>query len=95
MKRWHSELSISKRNWSIHRRMHVEDNKRRNILFADPFVVECECDEQIGRFRKKDAYDCGNPRCFICHSDKFPEREITRQETISDISFKEQLEELK
>jgi hypothetical protein len=35
---------------------------------------------QLGRYRKKKALACRNPRCMICHSDKFPKREPTRQE---------------
>jgi len=24
----------------------------------------------VGYFRKRDIYDCGVPRCWVCHSDK-------------------------
>jgi hypothetical protein len=102
VKRWHQEFHIAKRNWKNHRRMHVESNIRRSVGLskyqqapgADPFIVDCQCDEQIGRFRKKDAYDCGITRCPICHSDKFPSRYSTIQEDIADLNFKEQLKEL-
>lgn len=33
-------------------------------------------------YRKHKALDCGNPRCHLCHSDKFPKREPTRQEVL-------------
>ena len=95
MRRWHEEVFITKRNWLTHRRFHVEANLARpKVIGGDPFVVDCECDEQMGRFRKKDAYDCGNTQCYMCHGDKFPKRTKTRQEEVADLSFKEQLSDL-
>ena len=96
MKRWHEEVHITQRNWLNHRRMHVQsniDNNSRNIG-GDPFEVDCECDEQMGRFRKMDAYDCGHTQCYGCHSDKFPKRYRTYQELVSELAMKEQLEDL-
>ena len=107
MKRWHQELTITLRNWRNHRRIHVDSNKRSqygavrkgNQLIAtdrigrDPYEVDCDCDEQIGRFRKIDAYDCGNTRCYMCHGDKHPKREKHEQELLSELSFREQLKE--
>lgn len=95
MKRWHSEITISTRNWRNHRRMHVEGNKRDSRRIGlDPYDVDCSCDNQIGRFRKKDAYDCGNTRCYVCHSDKLPKRSKHDQELMSELNFKEQMSEL-
>ena len=94
MKRYHDEIAGTMRQWKIHRRSHVESNKYRNRLGVSVYVVDCECDEQIGRFRKKDAYDCGNTRCGICHSDKFPKRTPHEQESISEMGFEEQIREL-
>jgi len=91
MKRWHDDYVVARREWKKHRRMHVEDNKDRNAVGKDPYEVDCTCDEQIGRFRKKDAYDCGKSRCFVCHSDKLPKRSKTDQELRSEISFREQV----
>lgn len=34
---------------------------------------------QAGRYRKLKAFDCGNPQCGICHSDKFPKRNDGKQ----------------
>jgi hypothetical protein len=93
MKRWHEDERIARREWKKHRRMHVESNKDRGKIGADPYVVDCECDEQIGRFRKKDAWDCGNTQCGVCHSDKFPKRSKHEHEILSELSFKEQLKE--
>jgi hypothetical protein len=36
--------------------------------------------EPLSNFRKRHPQDCGNPRCGLCHSDKYPRREPTRQE---------------
>lgn len=95
MKRWHQEIAITKRNWREHRRIHVESNKTwTREVGKDPYEVDCACDDQIGRFRKKDAYDCGNTRCYICHSDKLPKRSLHEQEQIADLSFREQVSEL-
>lgn len=99
MRRWHEDFTVSKREWKKHHRSHVESNKRSPYSFGsdrigkDPYEVDCPCDEQIGRFRKKDAWDCGKTQCYICHGDKYPKREKTRQELRSDISFEEQLKE--
>lgn len=89
MKRWHKEFHIAKREWRKHFRQHVESNKIRSEPGRDPYDVDCVCDQQVGRFRKTDNGDCGNTRCYICHSDKFPKRELTKQEVIANISFKE------
>jgi len=64
------------------------------LVGISPLVVECKCDDQIGRFRKKDAVDCGNPHCLICHAYKFPKRQRTQKEILFDLKMKEQLKEL-
>jgi hypothetical protein len=94
MKRWHEEQEVALREWKKHRRMHVESNQYRNRVGISAYAVECECDEQVGRFRKTDAYDCGNPRCGICHGDKYPKRFKHTQEIKSEFFFREQLREL-
>jgi len=97
MKRWHEEYNIFYRQWKIHRKSHVDFNKDRSgyRVGKDPYEVDCECDEQVGRFRKKDAWDCGNPQCGICHQDKFPKRQLTNKEIRSNISLKEQKNDYK
>lgn len=96
MKRWHNEEKIARREWRKHRQMHVDGNKRRtgrDRIGIDPDIVDCPCDDQIGRFRKKDAYVCGQPHCFACHSDKYPKREPARAEIRAAINAREQVEE--
>jgi hypothetical protein len=102
MKRWHEELRITYRNWRAHRQIHVEINQSRGVGSgpfqrqpgSDPRTVDCVCDEQAGRFRKQDAHDCGNPRCPICHGEKYPRRTLTRQEILAGLRFQEQLREI-
>ena len=48
---------------------------------------------ELGQYRKRKPLDCGNTRCGICHSDKFPKRQTTRQESRSDLKWAEQLKE--
>jgi len=36
--------------------------------------VSCICDLQAGRFRKRDAFDCGRSRCLLCHGEKLLRR---------------------
>ena len=94
MKRWHEDYKVSYRQWKIHRKSHVDHNKNfMKEVGYDPYKVDCMCDEQVGRFRKTDAWDCGNSRCGICHNDKFPKRSLTDQEKKSNLGFKEQLKD--
>ncbi len=108
MRRWHQDLRVTLRNWRNHKRMHIDSNKRSQYgairngakltpierIGRDPYELDCVCDEQIGRFRKIDAYDCGNTRCYVCHNDKLPKRSRHEQELLSELGFKEQLREL-
>lgn len=32
--------------------------------------VDCKCELQAGRFRKKKALDCGKAACLLCHYEK-------------------------
>jgi hypothetical protein len=94
MKRWHEDYKITLREWKKHRRSHTERNKDwQKSIGVSAYVVDCECDEQKGRFRKKDAFDCGNKKCYMCHSDKFPKRSKSKQEIEFDLKFQEQIQE--
>ena len=33
-------------------------------------AVDCECELQAGRFRKRKALDCGKAACLLCHYEK-------------------------
>ena len=66
MKRWHEEYNVFYRQWKAHRKSHVESNKDfMREIGKDPYVVDCTCDEQVGRFRKKDAL--GLWKCKVRH----------------------------
>lgn len=95
MKRWHEEYHRTYREWKKHYLIHVDSNcESCNRVGKSAYEIDCVCDGQIGRFRKKDAYDCGNPRCGMCHSVKFPKREKTKQELLADIELEEGLREI-
>lgn len=64
------------RVWLEHHKYH----ERLNATHPGGLNVTCPCDRQPGRFRKKKPLDCGNTKCGICHRDKFPKRQKTRQE---------------
>lgn len=94
MKRWHEESPRTYREWRKHYLSHVDSNIRRARISQDPYNVDCVCDQQKGRFRKKKAFDCGITQCFICHAIKFPKREVTYQELCADLRLKEGIEEI-
>jgi hypothetical protein len=93
-KRWHEEYPRTHREWRKHYLFHVESNISYNRAPGrDPDQFDCICDQQKGRFRKKDAWDCGHTQCYLCHSDKFPKRETTLQEDRSELKLREGIEE--
>jgi hypothetical protein len=95
MKRWHEEYPRTYREWRKHYKSHVESNKDWNRTPGrDPYEVDCVCDHQKGRFRKKDAWDCGHTQCYMCHSDKYPKRYQTYQEWCADLKMKEGVDEI-
>ena len=61
LKRYHQELERTKR---VHRQ-HLRD------LHQWPRQeIDCVCELQVGRFRKRKALGCGKSRCLLCHFDK-------------------------
>jgi hypothetical protein len=94
MKRWHEDYRVTYREWRRHRNFHVELNRFWNPKAGRSiFEIDCACDTQVGRFRKRHAHECGIPRCLVCHGHKYPRREPTRQEVRADVTFREQLAE--
>lgn len=61
MKRYHEELARTQREHRFHLR-HVHNWPKES--------VDCECELQAGRFRKKRALDCGKSGCLLCHYEK-------------------------
>jgi hypothetical protein len=95
MKRWHEEYLRTHREWKKHYLSHV----KRNIEFVsvpgrDPYLVDCDCDQQKGRFRKRRAWGCGRARCQLCHSYKFPKRKTSRDERRSELKVIEEIRDL-
>ena len=96
MKRWHEEYPRTFREWRKHYLFHVESNINWNrALGADPYQVDCVCDQQKGLFRKRNALSCGRARCQLCHGYKYPKRETTRGEMLSEVKLKEGIDEFR
>ncbi|MHC5538352.1 hypothetical protein ACYOEI_09000 [Singulisphaera rosea] len=92
MRRWHEEYPQTLREWKKHYLSHVEVNVRSGReIGKDPYEVDCVCDLQRGRFRKGRAFSCKTPRCLICHGEKYPRREPTKQERFADQKLREEL----
>lgn len=61
MKRYHEERArIRSEHWFHLRAIHHWPKE----------PVDCECELQAGRFRKKKALDCGKAACLLCHHEK-------------------------
>jgi hypothetical protein len=61
MKRYHEERARIRSEHRFHlRRVHHWPKE----------PIDCECELQAGRFRKKKALDCGKAACLICHYGK-------------------------
>jgi hypothetical protein len=96
MKRWHEEATRTAREWKKHylRQVWMKSFVSGEVG-RDPDHLGGIRDTQKGRFRKKHAFDCGNARCHICHSDKYPKREQTKQELLVEIKLREELHVLR
>lgn len=80
MKRWHAESHKFEQQRRLNRRY---ISSRPDTHWVD----------ELGRYRKKHAMDCGNTQCRVCHGDKFPCRELHEDEIARDLKYKEQLRE--
>jgi hypothetical protein len=61
MKRYHEE------------RARIRSEHRFHLRYVHHWPkepVDCECELQAGRFRKKKALDCGKTACLLCHYEK-------------------------
>ncbi|HSB11795.1 MAG TPA: hypothetical protein VLM38_20060 [Blastocatellia bacterium] len=61
MKRYHEEQARIQSEQRFHLR-YVHNWPKRPI--------DCECELQAGRFRKKKGLDCGKAACRVCHYEK-------------------------
>jgi hypothetical protein len=66
MKRWHQEYPKILNRWRKHRKAHVKENiaASHEKIGCDPYVVDCVCDEQVGRFRKSHSFASGKDEEF-------------------------------
>jgi len=60
MKRYHSELERTKRSHQLHLR----------LGHSSRLPINCACEFQAGRFRKRKPLGCGRSRCLLCHFEK-------------------------
>lgn len=80
MRRWHAERDLMLRRWKNEIAQHGGYEGYRIYLGNSylevplpPVVCDdsCHCFAGPGFFRKRKPFDCGNPRCGMCHSEKF------------------------
>jgi len=69
MKRWHEERVLMLRRWKMEMEKHDYDWRNPPDPKCDKRA--CHCAAGIGSMRKRRPYDCGNPRCGLCHFEKF------------------------
>jgi len=60
VKRYHQELERIKR---VHR-LHLRG------AHGNTAEINCICEFQVGRFRKRKAFGCDKARCLLCHYEK-------------------------
>jgi len=95
MRRWHEERDLMMRRWRMELATHMgacigPDRRPNQEWPAPPAVscdVDCHCANGIGTMRKNRVYGCGNPRCGICHFEKYyvPKRRGARKR--AEINF--------
>lgn len=78
MRRWHAEHDLMYRRWRVELAKHGDDHPTSerfpHMALAPPSLapsINCHCAHGIGSMRKHTPYDCGNPRCGLCHFEKF------------------------
>ena len=49
--------------------------------------------EKAGKFSKQHPYDCGNPKCGVCHAHKFDSKAKTKKDLAEIEIMKETREE--
>ena len=83
MKRYHQEQRI------INKQIKRRQGMRTSFISGQP-LPPTKWDTQRGRYRKKDAHDCGKTDCCLCHYEKVCEIAPIQQKR-ADVNFKEQL----
>jgi hypothetical protein len=93
MKRWHEEFPRTYREY-LKRKKYTDfwSTPGEEVRYASN--SRSRKDKQFGRYRKMKPFDCGIPRCHVCHYDKYYQRSISYQEWCADLRLKEGMEEL-
>lgn len=81
MRRWHSEMPLMRRRWRMELAKHGNSDPNSKWCWGMPLMalappslaaqVDCHCAQGIGSMRKRKPLDCTNPRCGLCHFEKF------------------------
>lgn len=82
MRRWHAERHIMLRRWRFEIGAHgghsgytIKDGFNDWVAVPVPppacDIGTCHCFKGPGYFRKRKPFDCGNPRCGLCHYEKY------------------------
>lgn len=75
MRRWHQEVPLMISRW--------REKQRRRHPVPDTIEDSSQSPKRPGTFRKRRPFDCGRPRCGLCHWNKIvgyrPVRESTRR----------------
>jgi hypothetical protein len=75
MQRWHAERDLMLRRWREEIAKHESDEGYSYCALAPvpPTADEdsCHCYLGMGFMRKRRPHDCGNPRCMLCHLEKY------------------------
>lgn len=74
MRRWHEDRNLMLRRWREEIAKHEFEDYPYCSLAPIPAEKKddvCHCYRGMGFLRKKSPHDCGNPRCMVCHLDKY------------------------
>ena len=88
MRRWHAERELMLRRWRNeiaahggHSGWRLKGRHSFNGWLEAPVpppacdLDTCHCFLGPGFFRKRKPFDCGNPRCELCHSGKWDDKD--------------------
>lgn len=87
MRRAALERGLAERRWRLWAA------ERANTLADFGSRVILRAARSPGHFRKRHPYDCGRPRCHVCHGSKLL-GEVRLRDRKADLSFAEQVASL-
>lgn len=74
MRRWHEDRDLMLRRWREEIAKHEFPDYPWCSLAPIPAEKNddiCHCYRGMGFLRKKSVHGCANPRCMVCHLDKY------------------------